>query len=151
MFTIEFLQTPIPLRTNHRPGYSRDGLPVVKHRQLARQVGVLGALRSRARWTSKSRFVAPPYSRSASASIRASTRPLRQHLLRLRQLSEILIEARLYHVPTTRQPASNMPDTSTSRTATQTPSQLSYMRIQVQLRHKKSPTPTRSRQRAGQL
>ena len=93
----------------------------------------------------------PPYSRSASASIRASTRPLRQHLLRLRQLSEILAEARLYHVPTTRQPASNMPDTSTSRTATQTPSQLSYMRIQVQLQHKKSPAPTRSRQCAGQL
>jgi len=33
-------------------------LPVVKHRQLARQVGVLGALRSRARWTSTSTFVA---------------------------------------------------------------------------------------------
>ena len=31
---------------------------MVKHRQLARQVGDLGALRSRARWTSKSRFVA---------------------------------------------------------------------------------------------
>ena len=146
-------------------------MPVVKHRQLVCQVGDLGALRSRARWTSKSRFVAalvalvdnslwlrrpqeqlaaalvglidnPPYSRSASASIRASTRPLRQHLLRFRQPSEIPVEARLYHVPTTRQPASNMTNTSTSRTATQTPSQLSYMRIQVQLRHKKSPAPT---------
>ena len=31
---------------------------MVKHRQLARQVGDLGALRSRARWTSTSTFVA---------------------------------------------------------------------------------------------
>ena len=31
---------------------------MVKHRQLARQVGVLGALRSRARWTSRSSFAA---------------------------------------------------------------------------------------------
>jgi len=40
------------------PGYSRDGLPVVKHRQLARQVGVLGALCLRARWTLRSRHAA---------------------------------------------------------------------------------------------
>ena len=32
--------TPKP--SEHRPGYPRDGLPIIKHRQLARQVGAFG-------------------------------------------------------------------------------------------------------------